>query len=139
MVEAKAEKPYEDMVCNPTEAEEIGNAKIKTQMHKFTIQILNHLAGLTGTKEAKIKAKREIWYYRTAKGHRPRRHCSQTSSDRKTYKGILQYRLGAFRASGKWLHILLEIPMIDRDVSTIRLAEALYYFPNIFDLIYLRA
>uniref|UniRef100_A0A915HFZ7 Uncharacterized protein n=1 Tax=Romanomermis culicivorax TaxID=13658 RepID=A0A915HFZ7_ROMCU len=51
MVEAKPGDVSENMDCDPTEAEEIGNAKTKTRMHNFIIQISNHLVDVDRTKE----------------------------------------------------------------------------------------
>uniref|UniRef100_A0A915IMJ8 Uncharacterized protein n=1 Tax=Romanomermis culicivorax TaxID=13658 RepID=A0A915IMJ8_ROMCU len=65
MVEVKSEEDFEGASGDPMEVEETGKAKTKTGMHNFTIQILNHLVDLAGSKDKtavrpKAKARGDI-------------------------------------------------------------------------------
>uniref|UniRef100_A0A915HNU2 Uncharacterized protein n=1 Tax=Romanomermis culicivorax TaxID=13658 RepID=A0A915HNU2_ROMCU len=53
---------------DPMEAEEIGNARTKTQMRNYTTQTLNHLVDVIKTKEFRIRAKMEVRPVAKARG-----------------------------------------------------------------------
>uniref|UniRef100_A0A915HFH1 Uncharacterized protein n=1 Tax=Romanomermis culicivorax TaxID=13658 RepID=A0A915HFH1_ROMCU len=60
MAEVKPEEASEGALRDPTEAEETGNTKAKTQMGNSTIRISSHLADAVEANNARTKAKMEV-------------------------------------------------------------------------------
>uniref|UniRef100_A0A915J1Q8 Uncharacterized protein n=1 Tax=Romanomermis culicivorax TaxID=13658 RepID=A0A915J1Q8_ROMCU len=60
MTKVKPEEASVGVLRDPTEAEETGNTKAKTQMHDFTIGIFNCLVDPVEANKARIGARMEV-------------------------------------------------------------------------------